>query len=115
METMEIVTKESAIIAFKNGCVYPVRNILNRSIAVKTQFQRNIWEIFNENFGLVRIREGYPIPIIMVYPLLKNGFPEKGKMPYEFELTKEEYNELKDLYFGDLKEDTEYFKRWYKK
>lgn len=106
----EIITKETTITAFKNGCVEPV-NVIHRIHSVRYQYQRNVWEIFNKNFGLIRIMGNIEKSLIIAYPLLKNGFPEnKGKSPYIFDITTDEYTELKNLYFEGI--DKEYSKSW---
>lgn len=106
--------KNEIITAFKNSCVLlDIQTVLKRSISVKYQFQRNIFEIHNKWLGLIRIEDRTNACFIRLFPLLKNGFHLKEETVSE--ITKEEYNELKTLYYGDFKEDDSYFEKFYNK
>lgn len=111
---LQEITKELAIIAFKNACAIPdISTYIKRNASVKRQFQRNIWEIYNKYFGLIRISKEFGNPCsILAYPSIKNDYYTNRNdiQMYLFNLSIEEYNELKDLYFGIFKEDDEYFK-----
>lgn len=101
--------KNEIIIAFKNSCVLlDPRLVMKRSISAKYQFQRNIWEI-DTIYGLARIEDRINACFIRLFPLLENGFHLKKETV--FEITKDEYDELQKLYFGEFKEDKKYFKR----
>lgn len=104
-----ITVKNEIITAFKNSCVsLDPKLFTKRRISVKHQFQRNIWEI-DTVYGLVRIMDRISNYYITLFPLLENGFHLKKETV--FEITKNEYDELEKLYFGEIKEDEKYFKR----
>lgn len=104
------ITKDDIITAFKNSCVLlTTKSVLKRSIAVKYQFQRNIWEVHNDWLGLIRIEDKINRCEIRLFPLTKNGF--HLKIETVFEITKNEFEELRKLYFGDFKEDKNYLKK----
>lgn len=106
--------KNEIITAFKNSCVLiDIQTVLKRSISVQYQFQRNIFEINNKWLGLIRIEDRTNACFIRLFPLLKNGFYLKEETV--FEITKDEYNELKNLYYGSFKEDEIYFEKFYNK
>ncbi len=108
-----MITKNDIITAFKNSCVLlDTKSVLKRSTSVSYQNQRNIWEIDNKWLGLIRIEDRINNFLIRLFPLLENGFHLKEETI--FELTKDEYEELRKLYFGKFKEDKAYFKRLYK-
>jgi len=101
--------KNEIITAFKNSCVLlDPRLVMKRSISVKYQFQRNVFEI-DTIYGLVRIEDIVNACYITLFPLLLNGFYLKKETVLE--ITKYEYEELRKLYFGEFKEDKEYFKK----
>jgi hypothetical protein len=101
--------KNEIITAFKNSCVLlEPKFVMKRSISVKYQFQRNIWEI-DTIYGLARIEDRINLCTMTLFPLLENGFHLKKETV--FEITKNEFEELRKLYFGNFKEDTEYFER----
>lgn len=111
------ITKEDIITAFKNSCVLlTTKSVLKRSIAVKYQFQRNIWELHNDWIGLIRIEDRINECLIRLFPIMKNGFHSKEII---FQISRNEFEELRDLYFGDFKEDKNYLKKinklWQKK
>ena len=101
--------KNEIITAFKNSCVLlDPQLVMKRSISVKYQFQRNIWEI-DTIYGLARIDDRINSCTMTLFPSLENGFHLKKETV--FEITKNEFKELRELYFGNFKEDTEYFER----
>lgn len=103
--------KNQIITAFKNSCVLlDPRLVMKRSISVKYQFQRNIWEI-DTIYGLVRIEDEVKRHSLKLFPLLANGFHLKKETV--FEITKNEYDELRKLYFGEFKEDKNYLNKYY--
>ncbi|HMZ95351.1 MAG TPA: hypothetical protein PLD56_12595 [Chitinophagales bacterium] len=103
--------KNQIITAFKNSCVLlDPRLVMKRSISVKYQFQRNIWEI-DTIYGLVRIEDEVKRHSLKLFPLLGNGFHLKKETV--FEITKNEYDELRKLYFGEFKEDKNYLNKYY--
>lgn len=105
-----MITKEDIIIGFKNSCVLlDVKTVMKRGMSVAYQYQRNIWEIHNKWLGLIRIEDRINNCFIRLFPLLENGFHLKEEVV--FEITKNEYEELRKLYFGKFKEDEYYFKR----
>ena len=101
--------KNEIITAFKNSCVLlDPKLVMKRSISVKYQFQRNVWEI-ETIYGLARIEDRINSCTMTLFPLLENGFHLKKETV--FEITKNEFEELRELYFGEFKEDKKYFKR----
>lgn len=103
------ITKNDIIIGFKNSCVLlDVKLVLKRSISVKYQFQRNIWEI-DTVYGFVRIMDRIQTCYITLFPLLENGFHLKEETV--FKISNDEYDELRKLYFGNFKEDKKYLNK----
>lgn len=103
--------KNEIITAFKNSCVsLDPKLFMKRSISVKYQFQRNVWEV-DTIYGFCRIENRINTYNLRLFPLLENGFHLKKETV--FEITKDEYNELEKLYIGDFKEDKEYFNKFY--
>lgn len=101
----KIITKEIAIQAFKACCIDPPF-FEDRESSVKSQFQRNIWQV-SHKIGLIRILSAGESHIY-VFPLIDNGYESNDGQPFKFEISKDEYNELEALYIGDFKEDPEY-------
>lgn len=102
--------KNEIITAFKNSCVLlDIKTVMKRSSSVKYQFQRNIWEIQNEWFGFIRIEDRINNCYITLFPIMENGFHSKKEITCE--ITRHEYEELRKLYFGNFKEDKNYWKR----
>ena len=101
--------KNEIITAFKNSCVLlEPKLVMKRSISVKYQFQRNIWEI-DTIYGLVRIEDRINQYTMTLFPLLENGFHLRKETVIE--ITKYEFDEMRKLYFGNFKEDKAYFRR----
>lgn len=104
------ITKNDIVTAFKNSCVLlDAKTVIKRSISVKYQFQRNIWEIHNDWLGLIRIEDRINKCLIRLFPLLENGFHLKEETI--FEISNDEYEELRKLYFGNFKEDKKYLNK----
>jgi len=103
-EIKKLMTKEIAIQGFKESCL-SFESKRNRTIAVGTQNQRGVWEIWNDKIGLLRIREINPI--ITVFVLIDSIYKPNpnNSGAYEFDISKDEYDELKKLYFADIKEN----------
>lgn len=105
-----MIDKINVIVAFKQSCISSdPSKIMKRDISVSSQFQRNIWEIDSDSLGLIKIEEigvGY---FITLFPLVGNAFNLKDKVI--FEISKEEFEDLKRLYFGKFREDKRYLKR----
>jgi hypothetical protein len=95
--------KNEIINDFKRQCLsLDEFQIEKREIAVKSQFQRGLFEI-DGIYGRIRIIEGSIICHIILFPLLENPFNLKDKI--SFEIPKEKYEELKKMYFGEFKEN----------
>lgn len=111
-----MVTKDELITSFKNGCVLlSPKLIFQRSLSVKYQFQRNIWELECHYLGLIRIYNGINNFKIRLLPHQKHMNYLKCRdlttKEFTFEITENEYGELEKLYFGDFKRDEEYHDR----
>jgi len=101
--------KNEIITAFKNSCVLSEpKLVMKRSISVKYQFQRNVFEI-DTIYGFVRIMDRIKNCYITLFPLLENGFHLKKETV--FKITKDEYEELRKLYFGNFKWDEKRFNK----
>lgn len=111
------MNKEEAIKRFKDACSksdlveVSSGDIINRrESAVKHQLARDVWEVDDDN-GRIRICEN-PLMIVVfntVDYVKKMGYKSE---PFKSEISQQEYNELKAIYFGDFKEDKEYLEKW---
>lgn len=105
-----MIDKINVIVAFKQSCISSdPSKIMKRDMSVSSQFQRNIWEIDNDSLGLIRIEEIGVKCFIILFPLISNAFNLTDKVI--FEIPKEEFEDLKRLYFGKFIEDKPYLKR----
>ncbi len=102
MEKQEVIKK------FKNGC-YSLINLERRMMAIQTQFNRSCWQVTTKS-GLIRIDcSSAPLYTMLIFHTLdsvKENNLKKGEQ--EFSLTWQEYDELRDAYFGNLKPDIVY-------
>ncbi len=100
---MKLMTKEIAIEGFKNVCLSNFDMYL-RIIAVGSQYNRSVWEINHPLIGLIRIKEDAPSITVFVFvdSLYAKNTDNGGA--YNFKISNEEYNELKKLYFSDIRE-----------
>ncbi len=103
--------KQQVINKFKEGC----DNILNfkrRLMAVNAQYNRAVWEIHGKG-GLIRIAcydaPNYSMIIFHTVDSVKANNLKLGEQ--HFDLTWQEYDELRDAYFGDFKPDVPYLQR----
>lgn len=98
------MTKEIAIAGFKESCLNNFERH-RRIIAVGSQYNRNVWEINNRHIGLIRIGNDTP-PSITIFVLIESEYKANSSNggAYKFDISIEEYDELKDLYFADIKE-----------
>lgn len=90
--------KEDAIKRFRE-CCYNEDSIKRRKVAVESQFNRDVWEVYI-SIGKIRIRKDdtrYDIEIFG-YTIAHAEYP----------ISEHQYNELKDLYFGEFKPNEEY-------
>lgn len=92
-------TKEEIIALFKAGCC--CMDAQQRRSALYFQYNRSIWEI-DDYEGVLQISK----------PVASDGKAtffikawRKNKKPCEFELTKEEFEELEKAYFGEYYEE----------
>jgi hypothetical protein len=105
-----MIDKINVIIAFKQSCISLDPNkIIKRITSVSSQFQRNVWEIDNDSLGLIRIEDIGVECSITLFPFIDNIFHLKGKTI--FKISKEEFEDLKKLYFGDFRENECYLKK----
>lgn len=102
------MTKYEAIIRFKVAC-YDRENDYHRKVCVESQFRRNTWEIDDENARL-RISNQVAETKIFVFPTVTYANKNKFYSSSEFNITSNEYKELKDLFFGKFVPSTEYLK-----
>mgnify|MGYP003523480845 CR=1 FL=1 len=101
--------KNEIITAFKNSCVLTLPKLITqRHLAVEYQYQRNVWEI-DTIYGLVRIEDRITYCQMTLFPLLNGHYPVKTEKV--FEITKQEYEEMRLLYFGNFKWNKAYFER----
>ena len=99
--------KEEAIQIFKDNCADPI-NYAFRQDAVEHQFHRRIWQFDDLKVGRIWLQHAENDKFfILVFHLVGHGYG----VPSVFEISEQEYNELKSLFFGDFKEDTEYLKK----
>ena len=110
--------KEDAIKRFKDAC----NNRLNndpigmdgksfRQSAVETQFNRNVWQLTDED-GMIRItHHARSTPDITIFHSAE--YAKKNNTPATFTspLLPTEYSELQALFFGNYKPDAEYLKK----
>ncbi len=100
-------TKEALIRRFKFFCEQnDFRE--DREASVKYQFQRTVWEFDHYLTGKIRIELGFKnakITLFHVLDVRKREFNVDS-----FEISNDEYEELKKMYFGNFQEDTEYLK-----
>lgn len=94
------ITKEQLISEFKNSC-----DPLLYYHAIRHQHTRNMWDL-DTSLGKMKIASCVKC-YITLFPYVNSGI--KGKI--EFEITKEEYKALKQLYFGKIKPNKRYLKR----
>jgi len=94
--------KEDAIKRFRQ-CCHNIDSLVKRELAVKTQFNRDVWEVYS-SIGKIRIvkSDGYPKYSIEVF-----GYTVAHA---EYPISEQQYNELKDLYFGEFKPNEQYLK-----
>lgn len=111
------ITKEFIINRFKKACKSQ-ENLIRRKNAVESQWNRDVWEIYDKEECLIRIldiSEYQPHPKIMIWFSIKfndkycKSF-ETLISPFETELYQDEYEELKKIYFGGFKPNEEYLK-----
>jgi hypothetical protein len=100
-----MITKNEVITMFENACVLD-NTFVQRLNAVKHQFQRNIWEVDSVYFGKIRIENSSAKCQITLFP--KIGY-YKTQNKEVFQLTKQEYQKLKKIYFGKIEYDKDYF------
>jgi len=103
-----LVTKEIAIDGFKKCCLSTDPQLQRkRIIAVGTQFQRSVWDIDNDSIGRIRIADARENPVIIAFVLIDSEYKANTDNggAYEFDISKDEYDELKKLYFADIKEN----------
>ena len=98
------MTKESAIKRFMDCCKNP-KNDEKRKIAVEHQHTRTVWELHDKD-GLIRIQftgSDKGTPNITVFHTVK--FATKNSLTdiFEAELSEEEYQNLKNIFFGKYK------------
>lgn len=105
-------TKQNLITEFENLCVStsPL-NVMQRSISVKYQFQRNVFEIYSKRIGLIKIENFSDSFVIRLFPLLDNKYYDIKQGNLFFDIDEKEYHRLKSLYFGNFKEDIEYLNK----
>ncbi len=101
--------KENMIRQFKDA----VNNSINneptgaigkgrRQVSVETQYNRDVWELY-DSIGKVRIRKDS----IDEYYIEIFGYSVAHA---EYPISEKQYNELRDLYFGEFKPNKKYLK-----
>jgi len=100
--------KEDLIRLFKDLCNHPINNEPrgaigkgHRQVSVETQFNRDVWEVYS-SIGKVRIRKDDTKYYIEIFGYSVNHV--------EYSISKQQYNELKDIYFGEFKPNNKYLK-----
>jgi len=78
-------------------------------MAVKHQFNRDMWELDDDN-GRIRICDG-DTPSIVVFNTVTYCVNSGRDGAYEFELSKQEFSDLKKIYFGNYEPDNVYLRR----
>lgn len=78
-------------------------------MAVKHQFNRDMWELHDDN-GIIRIVDG-DTPRIVVFNTVKYCVASGHDGTYEVELSKQEFTDLKKIYFGKYEPDNVYLRR----
>lgn len=106
---MIVINKQNTIQRFKDACGH-LQNVKRRKIAVETQYNRKVWEVYDK-YGIIRIEYKGKTnkSVITVFSFI--GVKE-GTGPDEFEIENQEYTELKDIYFGTFKPDMDYLLKW---
>ncbi len=104
--------KEKVIELFKNLCEYP-HNVIGRKIAVETQHNRLVWEVYGLD-GIIRISNLGTAPKITFYRTIMS-LDDTTDRTLEYDLSLGQYMVLKNLYFGEFKPDDEYLQKWDKK
>src|SRR4051812_20925726 len=96
------ITKQFVIDVFKFICSEKsyIENYERRKMAVETQLQRDIWELDSYVFGKLRIEFRNGSSKITLFRLLNRLEKPNDSGAHEFEITQEEYEELKKIYFG---------------
>jgi len=79
-----------------------------RESAVKHQYTRDVFEV-DDDKGRIRIY-GETL-IIVVFHTVSYAKSIGSTSTFESKISKEEYYELKKIYFGNFKEDKEYLKK----
>ncbi len=78
-------------------------------LAVKHQFNRTMWELHDDN-GIIRIVDG-DSPRIVVFNTVVYCNHSGRKGTYEIEISKQEFSDLKKIYFGNCEPDNIYLRR----
>lgn len=103
--------KEKVIDLFKKLCEYP-HNVIGRKIAVETQYNRLVWEVYGLD-GIIRISNmGAAQKITFFRTIMSLDDINTTDRTLEYDLSRGQFMVLKNVYFGDFKPDEEYFKKW---
>ncbi len=107
--------KQDVIKRFKDLCTNPDFRLFggelvsSREIAVKTQYNRAVWEIGDDR-GLIRIScNNAPVYSMVIFHTIKS-VKAQGLIngTQEYQITWQEYDELRDAYFGNFYPDVPY-------
>ncbi len=90
--------KKHLVTAFKERAVLDhIEQGYLLKLSIDAQYQRDVWEITDRLLGIIRI-ENREKCLITIFPAVNNVFHLKED--HSFELTKNEYLELKTYKFG---------------
>jgi len=78
-------------------------------LAVKHQFNRDAWELDDDN-GRIRICDG-DSPSIIVFNTVQYCVDSGRDGTYEVEISKQEFSDLKKIYFGTHEPNNVYLRR----
>jgi hypothetical protein len=97
------MTKELVVQLFKDYC--NPSTLYERGLKRASQYSKNMWEVQDLRYGVIRIRDHCNKTFdILFYPTIE--YAKKNNIleyKFVFDLSENEYDELKTIYFNDKK------------